>query len=543
MSTKNNVFFNTSRRLTEKVTPQIIDFVSKVLEKDGLQKDLHNCWNIFDVADSLVLVHYNEKFNPNDDYHAKLKKIRGLIVDVNTGAKFTVPYGYVKDIIISSYVTSDEENLSFLDCNNQQYVFKNSETKFSVGLESSVLRFFKFNGKIYASSSTKIDASGSHWGDTEKFLDAFLRLSGLKLEDMFGSEQTSPYCHSFVIAGPTNLSSMLHECRVTYIGTEKSWSEELYASKPSDPYYFDGEFFKFEPKNLNQNEPDPLTTESYDRPLTGQRFVTTMDVNKLLFPEILAKQVPFENEKAKNREMFVKYQNNGEIEEVYYSNPFFNPSYGVNPYYTVGNFVIMFNNGLLYKISTPGYHYRCQITENDPSPYHHWVMTLHSVIADKNEPSTIQPLLKPNGQPYNLANPDEFREMWFVVFHSSVGPARRKAVSEFRQKYNKDIMAVTTFIKEKLSTITESQFEILYKKRFVSPETRKRMNDILKYSAQRVNKTKKYDEELTRLIYTQLSRNEKTVSIYKLMSFVSKFNKFPDPFMMKPTLQEEPLTN
>jgi len=533
-----------SRGLSNKVTPVLLKTVTDILVKNGIPSTFNDKWSIIDVDGPLVMIHYNGNFNPTDPADIPLRKIRGIIIDINTGAYFTNSYGYVEDLPVESLLINNDNIVSFLGQNSQELSFKETDVKFAVGYESSFVKVFKHNGKIYFSTSTKIDGTKSHWGNKETFYEAFLRLSLIRPEDLFGPEETSPYTYCFVIIGPTNLCSMLHENRVIYAGCHQCWDIQVLASKPTDPYYSILNFEKYEPTNLSQPEPSVLHTESYDRPMIGQNFISVENVNKLLYPEYCAPRVASDNPKSNNREVYVQYGDGGSVKEVFWSNPLANTENHVHPFFSVGNFVIMFlgsgSEMSLFRLVTQPFLYRMKMTGNDCSPYHHWVWTLQSITRKDATPDAIIPLLKEDGQLFDVNKPEEFRQMWFITFYNSVGPSRRDEVSKFYDNYMSDINAVTAFIKDVYPKITTQQFEILKSKNIMAEATRSRISAILTQANKKVeenlkrNVIAKVNTLLFNAIKHQLINYESPDSCYKMIKTIERFNKLPDALLPRP---------
>lgn len=514
MSTTNMKYFSKARNLTDKITPALHKKVTNFLVLKGIPEEFNDKWSIIDINDSLVMVHYNENFNPYDSTHECLSKLRGIVIDTNTGLFLTHSYGYVEEIITNSLISEENDKYSFLNNKGEITSFDKSKVKFAVGYESTNLKFIKHNGKVYCVTSTRIDGSKSRWGDSKIFLSEFLRLSNINIENLFGSEKYSPYVYSFLLVGQSDLASTLHENRVIYLGYKKLWDTEVYAKCPSDPYYFDGEIKAYPPLQFKNEEQDVISVNTYDRNMIEQKYISREIVNKLLFPEHFAEKISQRTNNGNNREIFIKYKNNGEVENVYWLNSYMIENMYILPEFTLGNFIILFYEEKLIKIVSPAYKYRSSVVGFDLSRYHRFVYTLQSFNTGCIPKTSIIPILKADGTQYDLNSKYEFTQMWLQILYNCVAPSKREEILTFHKKYYYDLKNLIKFI-IKVNTLTEEEIKLVH------PLSINRMKQILNKT---VSKIKDNNEKiLYDTLKIQLLNFESPDSFYRLLKQVEKF--------------------
>ena len=372
-------------------------FVGNVL---AISPSLWKIWDIIDVypaeKPALALAHYTDDYDPYNRSHEPLRKIRGVIVDLNTSAIVANSYGYTQTLPV--YAPLDEESSSenpagsvYIQTEVGMYInrfedapeesgkikidtreFDRNTSRLSLGYEGVLVRVFKWDDRVFFSTHRRIDGYRSGWGGREVFYTIFKRLGGPDLEDdsrLFGNELYSPYCHQFLVVDDAiRLATNTRDNRIIYLGVIKVWDEEIYAQE-SGPYVWPGDFDLYLPE-LEKEEPSTFSN-NLDRAMLRQSSIDIATANKFLFPHQFASRIPTTGEaaeyNAKEDEIIIDYTNQGKVNEIY-----FNPSNKQisDERLGGGDFLILYTqtsegNTIVYRLEPASFEYRIMVTGKD----------------------------------------------------------------------------------------------------------------------------------------------------------------------------------
>lgn len=177
----------------------IKSFVAKNL---GLAPSLDECWDVIDIhpkddnaTPQLALAHYNDNYDSYNRMHEPLRRVRGIIIDLNTGAVVCDSYGHTQSLpcyepITEEVSSSNPEGVIQISTEIAMYLnsidvapeetakinfglreFDKATTKLFLGYEGAMIRIFKWNGQVFFSTHRRIDASSSNWGGRKPFLN------------------------------------------------------------------------------------------------------------------------------------------------------------------------------------------------------------------------------------------------------------------------------------------------------------------------------------------------------------------------------------
>ena len=531
-------------------TDPIKAFVGAAL---GLDPALDTFWDIIDQyhgedpdSPQLVLAHYNDKFDPLNRFHAPLRKIRGEIVDLDTGAIVASSYGYTETLpcyeplifergsdnpggVVSmvtetvkytnSYELAPEEPAK-LGIGTRK--FQSENIVFAIGYEGTMIRIFKWHDKVFFSTHKRIDASRSQWGDRTTFAELWMKLQGPDLESFFGQEMYSPYCYIFLLVdNEVRLASSTRDNRIVFVGVKKVWTEESYSYK-NGPYHWPGYL------ELELPEPEKDTSPFSANPNHALVFQPRIDVemaNKFLFPHKYAPDFPDTPEAAafdvKNNELLIQYNQNGKsIDEIYFKRTY--PKGAViDDRLAGGDFIIAQvrdANGetTVYRIQSPAFNYRVKITDDDPVLYHRFVTKM--VDFTKAEPKEIldeYPKYTDNqGKPPNLGEPEERMTYWYSLFYDAVAPAFKDKVDGFYDQYEADNKKVAKFILNEFRSLKDAE-----ELKRVGERTHARMNDLYNRAA-----GARGDRQF--IVLRNLLYNETGPSYYRMIRTVRDIEKY-----------------
>jgi len=176
--------------------------------------------------EDLTIIHYAH------DSYLLYPNLRGLIVDEKAKRVIVPSFGYVPTFVASSF-EFHESTSDFVDTDGVTHYFSKKDQeegklKFRLGIEGTMVRIFKWNGKVFCSSHRKVDCSRSRWGSKKTFKAMYDELSG-PFESLFDSDKEySPYCHCFLIVDPSILIATKQNVGtgyLVYLGSIQSWSE------------------------------------------------------------------------------------------------------------------------------------------------------------------------------------------------------------------------------------------------------------------------------------------------------------------------------
>jgi len=329
---------------------------------------------------------------------------------------------------------------------------KASATLF-LGYEGAMVRLFKWNGQVFFSTHRRIDASRSNWGGRTSFFELYKKLGGPEIDTFFGAEPYSPFCYMLLVAhNEIRLATSTRDNRIIFIGVKKVWDEEKYASE-GKPYSWSGELKPKIPSIpvVNQN----TFSTNLDHSMIVQPSVDVATANKFLFPNQFAKDIPTTNEaaqyNAKDHEILVDYNDAGNaVNEVFFKRL---PQRIADEKLAGGDFIILYTksadgNTIVYRLESPAFQYRVEITGNDPNLYHRFAVEM--VNFYKAEPKTLKDTypqyISDQGLSLSLDQPNDRQIYWWSLFYDAVPPSYKDEVDTYFKRYDNDINKVATFI-------------------------------------------------------------------------------------------------
>jgi hypothetical protein len=525
---------------------EIIDplkaYVAKIL---GLDSNLNAFWDIIDsypkdekVNPQLVLVHYNEKLDVYNRSHEPLLRIRGIIIDVVTGAIVCDSYGHTQSLPCYDYLSEENENISvptqvsmYLGSDVEENAkitigtrcFDKNTTKLFLGYEGAMVRVFKWNNKIFFSTHRRIDASKSNWGGRREFTDLYNELKGPSLESFFGNESYSPYCYMMLIAhNEIRLATSTRDNRIIFIGMKKVWDPSVYAIA-NGPYEWVEEY----PINIPKDSEDSsIFSNDHNHSLIIQPSIDVKIANKFLFPSKFADDLTSKNDsyKAKERELVVEY----EIDSNSVSNVYMNHSGPVgSDELAGGDFIIIYTHTpdgktVVYRLESPAFEYRVKVTKNDPNLYHRFAVKM--VKFTKSEGSDLHekyPLyVNERGRTMSLKTPLERHTYWWSLFYDAVAPCYKDEVDGFLKRYISDVERIATFIFNDYPKLKDKLVEKSEERKRISPQTQERFEDIRGIATA----TREHGQSPIKIINNLLYK-ETGPSLYRMITTVRNLEK------------------
>lgn len=213
--------------------------IIKPILADILQIPNTNDWDIYDkvVEEGLYLVHYNRNANLKEFGH-----VRGIIINIETKKIVCASYGYTPGLICDeinfSSTSSNDEGIQIVqDEDGNNFILKEKDLEFRIGLEGAIIRIWKSGEKVYYSSHRKIEIRGtkSRWGTSIPFYQMLEKLNMVN-ENVFFPEPSikSSVVHLIMITHP----NLLHGCKdligegyLSYLDNiqmDPNYDEEIY---------------------------------------------------------------------------------------------------------------------------------------------------------------------------------------------------------------------------------------------------------------------------------------------------------------------------
>lgn len=482
---------NRASKSNEDQADPIKEIVRKAL---GLPVFLDKFWDVIDSypntpgsTPQLALAHYNEDYDHYNRQHDPLRKVRGRIIDLVTGAVVADSYGYTQTLScyepLALEKSSDNPHGSInLQTELVSYIntaevapeeapkvapgvrkFDQSTTRLYLGYEGAMVRVFKWNNQVFFSTHRRINGVKSNWSGRSAFFDLFKKLGGPQIESLFGSEAYSPFCYMFLIVDDAvRIATSTRDNRVVFAGMKKLWSPEKMTQ-----YFPNGvpELSAWTPSATQQ--PNAFSS-NLNRPMITQPSIDVATANKFLFPEQFAKDVPQTYEatmyKPKEHEMIIDYSEDGQtVKEVYFQRL---PQKIVDERLSGGDFVILYHQNssgetMVYRLEPSAFEYRVSITANDPNLYHRFVVEMRAfTVAEPSELKEYPKYIREDGAPMSLVTPAERQIYWWSLFYDAVAPAYKDEVEKFHSQYEKDIDAVSRFIMSEYPKLTKALNEL-----------------------------------------------------------------------------------
>jgi hypothetical protein len=481
----------------EPVSP-VKAFVSNIL---GLTPNLNAFWDVIDYYPKdenpqLCLAHYNQDFDPYNRLHWPLRRVRGIVIDLNTGAIVCDSYGHTQSIpcydpldeevspsnpdgtilvpteismYINSVETAPEENAKITIGTR---AFDKATTKLFLGYEGAMVRIFKWNGKVFFSTHKRIDASASSWGGRRIFLDLYKELNGPDPESFFGDEPYSPYCYMlFIVHNEIRLATSTSDNRIVFIGMKKVWDNQ---------YEWKEEFPIKIPAGC---ETTSAFSNNHNHSFIIQSPVDVDTANKFLFPNDFAKDLPENEYKAKDHEIIVEYGiGSSTVNDVYFKRT----GSVSNEKLSGGDFIIIYTQTsegqtVVYRLESPAFEYRVGISGDDPNLYHRFVVEMPSFT--KATPDELQDkyprYFTEDNKEMSLDNPTQRQTYWWSLYYDAMPPHYKDEVNNFYKRYTTDVDRISKFIISEYSQVRlKLNDEKCEERKRVNPQTQKRFDDI-----------------------------------------------------------------
>ena len=182
-----------------------------------------------DVEKELYLVHFTVQANMN-----KYGALRGLVVSLKHKAVIARSFGYTPSATLDELKVGVDNMLRFTDDSGTDHVIDMEKAIIKPKFEGTLLRVFKYDGKVYHSTHRRLNANKSRWGRSATFMEMYTELGGPKDEDLFDPKFSySPFCHLFLIVHPDVLvvsKISLNPGFLVYLGPKEMFS-------PNDPNF------------------------------------------------------------------------------------------------------------------------------------------------------------------------------------------------------------------------------------------------------------------------------------------------------------------
>lgn len=186
----------------------------------------NGAWGISDSRETtgLYQLHYEKGAS------FKYAHLRGLVVDVNTGATMCPGSNHTEEVVTDVIRVAEHGSKIKLVNGSETILIPTETVKFFYGFDGPVIRVFKHCGTIYESSHKKLDTSKSKWVVTRNFRELF-RESGGDSESLFEKDTlTSPWCYVFILVHPEvlNVSNVPvnNEGFLVLVDVHKLWDTE-----------------------------------------------------------------------------------------------------------------------------------------------------------------------------------------------------------------------------------------------------------------------------------------------------------------------------
>lgn len=232
---------NTTPNETQNETPNVvlsggtiltdpIDFGDADLKKQIaaiIGVEVSAAWSIVDAdpEKDVYLVHYSVQADMN-----KYSDLRGIVVALRHRAIIARSYPYTPSATLDELKVDVDGTLRFTDDSGTDHIVPTNRILIKPKFEGTLLRIFKYDGKVYHSTHRRLDASRSRWGNSATFLEMYEELGGPPDDELFDPEYDfSPYCHLFLIVHPDvlNVSKISIDPGVlVYLGPKQMYSVE-----------------------------------------------------------------------------------------------------------------------------------------------------------------------------------------------------------------------------------------------------------------------------------------------------------------------------
>jgi len=353
---------------------------------------------------SLGMINYHpERFDPTNPEHFPLWKVKGVIVNLETGEVYARSGGHVEAMTIQKPIQSRGEDLII---NEKVY----PGAMLFPGYETVYLRVWKFRDTIMFSTQKKIDGRKSKWVSTDLFYDLFLNALPFPVEKLFEYGDVHPF---LLVTRQTNLAASVLAEQLVYLGDDKL-IEDFKGKAPE--------------------------TFRVKTGLIGHYCIQPEVANAILFPAQYAEAVP-EDVKCHPGQMFYQQDETGAVEKVFMA-----PTGYDHPLLQGGDNVTMLYDGRLYRVESPSFTFRQKITNSNPTPYQEFCVGLsrdHIRLFDAPDAITY----------------------WQQLFTACVGPTLKDSVASYLERYQTDLESLVWFLKTKaFEKVPKDTYEFRFSK-------------------------------------------------------------------------------
>jgi hypothetical protein len=166
-------------------------------------------WVISDKDGDLAMAHVDDRLPPQEDTIVTFGHIHGAVVDTKTKRVIAPAYGYPQTAMETSIQPSTDGSLVLgirgkADPEEiRTKTYAPGTWKIAPSEDGVVLRVFRYGGKVYHASHTRLSVSRSTWGDKQTFLEMYTEAHGPKDDELFDlSVPDSETVYFFVVVHP-----------------------------------------------------------------------------------------------------------------------------------------------------------------------------------------------------------------------------------------------------------------------------------------------------------------------------------------------------
>jgi len=147
--------------------------------------------------ENLKLIHYDADTISETKPENHLRQVRGMII--SNDAVIVPSFGYTPTVITDEFKPDESGNYKLIDKDLHTYNISSDSFKVYPIFDGTLIRVWKKNGKVYASTHKRLDASRSFWGSSGKFLDLFKMYTEnyFTLDDLFTDSEN--VVHNFLL--------------------------------------------------------------------------------------------------------------------------------------------------------------------------------------------------------------------------------------------------------------------------------------------------------------------------------------------------------
>jgi len=188
---------------------------------------------------------------------SKTGELAGVVIDpkLKILISSTPPF---PELVISDDIGIFEDKITIPRIGGRMTEHKKEDITFIKGEEGVMIRVFKFEGKVYVTSRTKLDITKSRWLDSRPFLEVYRECGGPE-EELFPENCiTSPYSYAYMLVYPKILRATRREINspyVVYIACMKTWESDDYNNCHFKQVKKDGSYFVSEQEYAKDPRP------------------------------------------------------------------------------------------------------------------------------------------------------------------------------------------------------------------------------------------------------------------------------------------------